>query len=148
MPFVFIRYLYDRCPSCASKFNYRPYPDQKHIRVGEEIHVCKCGLRWRTGKREWNHLSKHDKLIYLLPPRELLLFFGVMWLGVFPLNWFVTPEQEKREALLALIALTALYCRPRVDQTYFYSSFFASHAKTATTSTTRLVTVRVSRSAP
>jgi len=53
------------CSRCGRTFWAAPPHLGRHTAIGREHYLCVCGNRYETGRREWEHLSRDEKRVYL-----------------------------------------------------------------------------------
>jgi hypothetical protein len=53
------------CSRCGRTFWAAPPHLGRDTAVGREYYLCVCGNRYETGRREWEHLSRDEKRVYL-----------------------------------------------------------------------------------
>ena len=63
-----------RCPVCGERWWY---PGSKHILVGREFFVCRCGIKHPTGRMEWARLTCRQRRQYYFSQLTLLWLVGV-----------------------------------------------------------------------
>jgi hypothetical protein len=53
------------CSRCGRTFWAAPPHLGRDTAVGREYYLCVCGNRYQTGRREWEHVSRDEKRVYL-----------------------------------------------------------------------------------
>jgi hypothetical protein len=53
------------CSRCGRTFWAAPPHLGRDTAVGREYYLCVCGNCYETGRREWEHLSRDEKRVYL-----------------------------------------------------------------------------------
>jgi hypothetical protein len=68
---MYVRVHYKVCQNCGRKFGASLDPHSPAVRVGEEVYVCKCGVLYDTGKKEWANLDLKSRFDYFASTGEI-----------------------------------------------------------------------------
>jgi hypothetical protein len=69
----YVKVYYQVCPTCKKTWSAQ-LSQAKVIRLGHETFRCKCGKDWDTGRKEWAHLTREQRLSYFFSQAE----YGVL----------------------------------------------------------------------
>jgi len=101
---MFIRWTSYSCPSCGAHIESRLVSSR---RVGIEHRRCqKCGVAFRTPDREWQNMTRGERLGYFLSETT------VAWLGTFALSGALVQDGPWWIITLEGLALGVAVCTP------------------------------------
>src|SRR5208282_4398777 len=81
------------CTRCGRGFWAPPVHSGGDICIGRECYVCICGNRYETGRREWMHVDRQERLKYLWSGLLITPFVTTVLaaIGGYLLKWHEAP---------------------------------------------------------